>query len=621
MNSKIISVVLILITTIFVLSFRINDNSYDPSASFLESEFKSNLIRLISKVSSLEAAVKNDSDVTVVKEKFKASRFAYKESEWLLEYYYPSLCKKLNGPALPYLQNNESRKVIEPSGFQLIESFIYPEYNPASKELLLSAIHLLKIEFDVLANKKTPYGFLMPNIFDAMRLQSFRIIALGITGFDSPSAQISIEECVAALSGIKKSAKIIIQENKGLKEYYTFTNALNKAIIYLKGHDDFNSFNRLAFITDYANPLSRSILKLQKRLSQITPNERRLLSNNAPDLFSMPYYNIFAYSNNINDENIVSKIFLGEKLFYDNILSSGNNRSCATCHQPSRAFTDGLAKATTLHKGITTQRNTPTLINAGLQTDFFHDGRAESLERQIKEVIQNEMEMNGSFSEIVKTIQKDTGYVNLFYSAYNTNDGNVVSSYNISHAIASYIRSLSLFNSAVDKYIQGDKTQLTPTQKNGFNLFTGKAKCATCHFLPLYNGLRPPGFNESEFEVIGVPENNDTVNAILDKDMGRFDFIPVSVFQFSFKTPTLRNVALTSPYMHNGVFNTLEEVVEFYNKGGATGLHIQPVSQTLPFEKLELSEYEKKCLVEFMGALTDTVTNIQKFNPKNLKLK
>ena len=134
----------------------------------------------------------------------------------------------------------------------------------------------------------------------------------------------------------------------------------------------------------------------------------------------------------------------------------------------------------------------------------------------------------------------------------------------------------------------------------------GKAKCGTCHFMPLFSGAKPPRYYYMESEVIGVPESASKIKPRLDKDSGRFNTTRFDIHLFSFKTSSLRNIALTAPYMHNGVFNTLDEVVDFYDKGGGKGLGIAPPNQSLPFEKLDLTASEKKDIIAFMKTLTDT---------------
>lgn len=192
-------------------------------------------------------------------------------------------------------------------------------------------------------------------------------------------------------------------------------------------------------------------------------------------------------------------------------------------------------------------------------------------------------------------------YQEAFLSTY----GKEVNNYLIRNAIASYIMSLNPFNSKFDLNMQGVENTLTKSEINGFNLFTGKAKCATCHFTPLFNGLVPTVFKESEMELIGVPQTKDTINAKIDDDLGRYDVYQTEQRKFFFKTPTVRNIEKTAPYMHNGVYTTLEEIVDFYDKGGAAGLGIDLEYQTLPTDRLNLSKQEKADLVAFMKSLTD----------------
>ena len=213
--------------------------------------------------------------------------------------------------------------------------------------------------------------------------------------------------------------------------------------------------------------------------------------------------------------------------------------------------------------------------------------------------------MKGSLQENIPQLKKDTLYAALFEEAYK-NEKEKITQYNIANAIASYIRSLIALNSRFDKYMRGDETKMNATEKNGFNLFMGKGKCGTCHYIPLFNGLVPPDFNETESEVLGVPQTKDTINARLDPDEGKYNFTRSIVHRHLFKTPTLRNIELTAPYMHNGVYSTLEEVMDFYNNGGGAGLSIAPVNQTLPPDKLNLSKKEISNIIAFMKTLTDT---------------
>jgi len=213
--------------------------------------------------------------------------------------------------------------------------------------------------------------------------------------------------------------------------------------------------------------------------------------------------------------------------------------------------------------------------------------------------------MKGSLTRSVKELGANPKYASLFQKAY-ANETPTLTEYNIANAISSYVRSLIAVNSRFDQYMRGDKTKMNKEELKGFNLFMGKAKCATCHFIPLFNGLVPPEFTETESEVLGVPRTNETIAPVLDSDEGKFKFTRSIVHKFAFKTPTLRNIELTAPYMHNGVYNTLEEVMDFYNKGGGTGLKIAPENQTLPEGELNLSKKEIRAVIAFMKTLTDS---------------
>jgi cytochrome c peroxidase len=227
------------------------------------------------------------------------------------------------------------------------------------------------------------------------------------------------------------------------------------------------------------------------------------------------------------------------------------------------------------------------------------------LEHQLTDVVHNQEEMKGSLTRSVKELGADPKYAALFQKAY-ANESMPLTEYNISNAISSYVRSLIAVNSRFDQYMRGDNTKMNKEELKGFNLFMGKAKCATCHFIPMFNGLVPPEFTETESEVLGVPKTKEKIAPVLDGDEGKFRFTRSIVHKYAFKTPTLRNIELTAPYMHNGVFNTLEEVMDFYNKGGGSGLKIAPENQTLPEKKLNLSKKEIHAVIVFLKTLTDS---------------
>lgn len=233
---------------------------------------------------------------------------------------------------------------------------------------------------------------------------------------------------------------------------------------------------------------------------------------------------------------------------------------------------------------------------------FFFDNRSGSLEGQIVGVVTNHDEFNSDLEHITNVVKQDDIYSKAFDTLYTRGATDMT----IRQVMASYIRILNKFNSKFDNNINNKENTLTEQERKGFNIFMGKAACATCHFPPLFNGTLPPNFSESELEIIGVPETK--ANKKLDDDLGRFNYLNVDERKGSFKTPTIRNIALTAPYMHNGVYHTLEEVVDFYNKGGGEGLGFNVPHQTLPINELNLTEEEQASVIAFMKTLTDNTT-------------
>jgi cytochrome c peroxidase len=286
--------------------------------------------------------------------------------------------------------------------------------------------------------------------------------------------------------------------------------------------------------------------------------------------------------------NINTKIELGEKLFFDPILSLDNSISCASCHQPEFAFADNKPFSVGVNDSLGT-RNTPSVMNMLSRPFFFHDGRAASLEAQAVMPVENPVEMNLSFTEAVKRITENKEYFNLFNRIYQTGPNTE----NITNALAEFQRSLESDGSAPhDLWMNDtDTNALSISQQRGREIFLSpEFKCFDCHFGPDFTG--------DEFRNIGLFDNIE----LLDK--GRFDVTQDSNDIGKFKTPGLRNIALTAPYMHNGMFNTLEEVIDFYSN--PYDFVENPINMdSLMVEPLNLSDQQKTDLVNFLHSLTD----------------
>lgn len=559
---------------------------------------------LLLQMDSLSASLKKyenllqqSTDTVKIKDAFVTNRRLFKHIEWATEYFLPKSSRSINGPALDMLDLDEN-KFLPAEGFQVLEEYLYPTVQLNEKEDMVRQVKIIE---NLIRTGKTNIEvseITDAHIFDALRLQLFKITALGIAGFDTPVSNLLFVESAESLKSIQN---IIHHFNFNSDKKATLQRLLTEAIGICEKNPDKNSFDYLTFITSYLDPISKTLYALQKdaaigfikRSSVVPPSTASLFQENAFDVNSFTpsekYY--------ISD----AKIALGKEMFYDTNLSKNNTRSCASCHQPEKAFTDGLKTALDLN-GKPLQRNTPSLNYATFYHGQFWDMRQMDIESLAASVIENKDEMHGNMEEIVKKLNGDSSYKEKFGKVFPKETK--IETWQLQNVLASYIRSLSVFSSRFDDYMRGKENALNAEEKKGFNIFMGKAKCATCHFLPFFNGTVPPRFTSSEQEVLGVPA--DKTNSRLDTDPGR-QLYNMDLLQLknAFKTATVRNIDKTAPYMHNGVYTTLEEVVEFYNQGGGLGFGLPAENQTLPEDKLHLTPEESKALIAFMRALND----------------
>lgn len=523
---------------------------------------------------------------------FLQARLAYKKMEWAGEYFDPTAAKTVNGP--PVQEVEPDGRVIEPAGLQVMEAFLFPAYDTAHRAAVDAQLERIQGACSQYKRHFANIGILDWQVFDATKLEVFRIITLGITGFDDPLSQKSMVESAASLQSIREVLA-------HYKDPTTLDGRLAGAAQFLAANPDFNSFDRARFITEYANPITVGISDLEQAIQIHVIRYNRLLNQDAKTLFDTGAFNVNAYVPDYVSFTSPEKIALGRILFSDPALSVSGTRSCQSCHQPAKAFTDGLVKNTVLGQRTLLPRNTPTLLNAALQPAQFYDLRVNTLEDQSRTVVQNDAEMHGDMKVSVQRLWQDSAYRRLFVKAFPRKGRTGIDTLEVMNAIGSYVRSLVFLNSRFDAYMRGDRQALSADEIRGFNLFMGKAKCGTCHYMPLFNGTFPPRYMKIETEVIGVPDKPGS--AIVDADPGRFAIVPTESFRHAFKTTTVRNAARTAPYMHNGVFLTLEQVLDFYNKGGGTGLGMKLPNQTLPFDRLNLSQQEQDDIIAFIRSL------------------
>jgi len=276
-----------------------------------------------------------------------------------------------------------------------------------------------------------------------------------------------------------------------------------------------------------------------------------------------------------------AKVGLGHYLYFDLRLSADGSVSCASCHKPQFAFTDGEPVSTGI-KGQKGNRSAPTVINRAYSLAQFWDGRANSLEEQAKGPMANPIEMGNTHEAIVTRLQAIAGYRPLFASAFGDEEINID---RVAMAIASFERTVLSGNSPYDRYKRGDKKALTPEQVRGMSVFIDKAKCDRCH--------EGANFTVNAYANLGIGTDKP------DPDVGRYAITHDPRDWGVFKTPTLREIEHTAPYMHDGSLKTLEEVVDFYDKGCKPNRNLDP-----NIKPLHLSDQEKKELVAFLKALS-----------------
>ena len=595
--------ILILIACCFSFAAFVGREHNSPNEKIID-YYKTRFGHLQKTLSTLRTTVETGGDSTIVREQFLQARLAYKQLELILEYYFEGDAKYFNGLAVDFVDEEDPTAHQEPQGLQVIETFLYPVYHPDKKIDLLAYIKNLEIVANGLGNN---YALFVPGEYvpDAIMEELYRVLALGITGFDSPLAKLSLTETNSALSSIQSILELYREQWQPLQPaaYRAALRLLQQAQHYSETHPGFDNFNRMEFILSFLNPLCEAIARIKAATGNKENPLHYCLIKKRGSLFKKNSLDInrYGYSDSINKDRVA----LGKKLFYEPLLSANGKRSCASCHQPGKAFTDGVPKALQIDGHSTLPRNTPVLWNASLQMNLFYDSRHMLLQDVVLEVLANEKEMNSSAIEAIKKIQHSVTYQHMFKQAYDRTASSITEK-NIADAIAIYLRILISYNSRFDKYMRGEKDKLTPNEIKGFNLFMGKAACGTCHYAPLFNGSKPPTYYYQESEVLGVPASTDTVHPQLDEDSGRMIFLKKDFLVHAFKTPTLRNIALTAPYMHNGVYKTLEEVIDFYNRGGGRGLGLPVPNQTLAAGKLQLTPKEKWQLKAFLLTLTDT---------------
>lgn len=614
MKRKIILILFIAIASAVFYSFR--DNTPEGyMANYITglNVLKTQQLALIEVIQNSD--LRSAHDIDNIRKQILLARRSMKGVDFWLRYLAPVAYKRINGPLPVEWETEVFEKFEKPykrEGAGLTLAGLYLGEEHIQKDSLL---HLVESSVDAVSTfaadsitkeLKTCHHFFLCN-----RLFLLNLAAIYTTGFECPDTAAIIPELRSMLVGVQtiyQSYNESFPETPLTSEYLSLYRSTMDFVS--RQPSSCTQFDHFTFIKDYINPL---FILNQKLINQYKVVSHSLvdysLNKNATSIFDKALYNgqnpkgIFI---RVEDTAVLAEIdHVGRLLFYDPVLSGNNLRSCASCHKSGEYLADTSATASIQYNRTDRlARNTPSLINAQYNHLLMLDGKHFTLQHQAKGVIANPIEMGCSENDALQKVLSCKEYRTVFKKLlkYTPQEKEITFDHIVS-AITFYYSKFSKYYAPFDNAINGRKA-LSADAKQGFNVFMGKAQCGTCHFVPQFNGVKPP-YVSSEFEVLGVPQ--DTGFKKLDADKGRYEINPASETMNAFRTGSIRNAAHTMPYMHNGVFKTLEQVIDFYDAGGGAGRGLPVSNQTLSSDSLKLTRTEKAQLIVFIKSLDEDI--------------
>lgn len=569
---------------------------------------------LLAKIES--ASLATDAEKEALRESIRAARRAMKGADFYMRYLEPLAHKKVNGPLPVEWETEVFEKFEKPykrEGAGLTLAWNYLDEEDATRDSLRTLVQASQDALDIYAADSITSQLASYHIFYLCnRLYLLNLAAIYTTGFDCPDGDAVIPELrsmIDDVAGIYSAFNESFPTRALPQEYLARYDA---ARTFVRAQpDDYTAFNHFAFIKDYVNPLYR--LNQQAMQTHRVYSKSLVdysLNTEAASIFDKGLYfgqNAKGIFRRVKDADALADIErVGKLLYYDPILSGNNLRACASCHKPTQFFTD-TAVRTAFHFNHSEYlpRNAPSLIGSLYNHLVMLDGKHYTLQHQSLGVISNAVEMSGAGGDtVLQKVLSCRDYKTSFERLLKYTPGETeVTMEHLASAITFYYAKFSGFYAPFDDAMNFGKP-LEPAAVSGFNIFMGKAQCATCHFAPQFNGVKPP-YIGSEFEVLGTPQ--DAGYTALSPDMGRWDVNPAKETAHAFRTGTIRNAARTAPYMHNGAFRTLDELIDFYDGGGGAGRGLDVPNQTLSADSLHLTPTEKSDLKAFILSLNERI--------------
>lgn len=562
-----------------------------------------------------KANLQSEQGLAEVKKQLAQTRMQMKGIDFWLRYMEPLAYKQVNSPLPVEWETEVFEKFEAPykrEGAGLTLATLYVEDPELNKDSLLNLIRRsLTSSYVYTADSITGRMQSYHHFFLCNRFYLLNLAAIYTTGFECPDQAQVIPELRAMMASVNTIYTSFNETFPATALTAEYLQLYRQAITFANTQPDDNTqFDHFTFIRDYINPLftlNQQLIKQYEVVSRSVVDYS--LNKNAVSIFSKSLYrgqNPKGIFLRVNDAQALAEIeHLGKLLFYDPVLSGNNMRSCASCHKPTEYFTDtSYATSLQYNRQDFLPRNSPSLLNVQYNHLIMADGKHISLQHQTKAVINNPNELNCPDEEALQKIMSCKEYSKAFTRLlkYTPQEKEVTMSH-IHSAITLYYSKFSAANAPFDEAMN-KQLILDSSAVKGFNLFMSKAQCGTCHFVPLFNGVKPP-YVGSEFEVLGVPA--DTKYTKLSADKGRYEVNPAYETLHAFRTGTVRNSMHTGPYMHNGVFKTMDDVIEFYNTGGGAGHGLTVENQTLSADTLNLTPLEKSQLLSFIQTLTENV--------------
>ena len=621
---KIFVLIALVFVSVIVVSFdkMANGEVYENLYAKKVNEFESELLKLLETINTTDT--KTEAGKASILKSINSCRQNLKSIDVWLRYLEPVSYKLINGPLPVEWETEVFEKFEKPykrNGSGLTLMTIYLDETESEKDSLIRMTDKALLGLKVFKADSITIGLKSADVFYLCnRLYLLNLASIYTTGFECPNTEIVITELEEMLVNTKQiySAFNVSFGNKPITNDYL--NLYDKTITFVNSQSrDPEKFDHYTFIKDYINPLFKlNQLMIQNHNVVSRSNNDYTLNKNVTSIFSKQLFhaqNTRGIYNRVNDNEALKEIDqLGKMLFYDPILSGNNLRSCSSCHKSTQYFTDTtVTSALQFNRKDNLNRNTPTLLNSNYNHLNMLDGFHLTLQDQAKAVMTNGIEMGGDAKDILKKVLSVKEYKLALKKLlkYTPQEKDITMDH-IASALTFYYGKFSNYYSPFDLAMNG-KTEITEEARKGFNMYMSKAQCATCHFVPQFNGVKPP-YVGSEFEVLGVPK--DKKYSALSNDRGRFEINPAKETLNAFRTGTLRNSMRTAPYMHNGVFTTMDEVIDFYNTGGGAGHGLALDNQTLSSDSLHLTKPEINLLKKFLESLNESI----EFEPQPEKL-